>query len=117
MTVSPQEIIIEAPTSAGVVYGIQTLRQLLPPEIETRAPVASVIWQAPCVVIQDAPRFRWRGHMLDEARHFHGKETVLHTLDVMALQKLNIFHWHLTEDQGIHNLQRKPLPQVDNPVL
>jgi hexosaminidase len=100
LNVSPTAIIIEARETTGVFYGIQSLRQLLPIEIEERSPVSDVDWHIPCVLIEDKPRFAWRGFMIDEGRHFHGKETVLLTLDLMSLQKLNILHWHLTEDQG-----------------
>ena len=100
LSVSPQTIVIQATEPTGVFYGIQTLRQLLPAQIEKPALVSNITWQVPCVEIQDAPRFSWRGYMLDEGRHFHGKETVKRALDLMALQKLNILHWHLTEDQG-----------------
>jgi hexosaminidase len=100
LTVSPQAVLVEAPESTGVFYGIQTLRQLLPVEIEERHPVSDVDWRIPCMIITDQPRFAWRGFMLDEGRHFQGRDTVLKTLDLMALQKLNVFHWHLTEDQG-----------------
>jgi hexosaminidase len=98
--VSVDGLTLSAPESSGVFYGIQTLRQLLPLEVEEKAAQRDVPWQVPSVTICDWPRFRWRGHMLDEARHFHGKETVLRALDLMALQKLNVFHWHLTDDQG-----------------
>jgi hexosaminidase len=100
LDVSPGVVCIEAPEPAGVFYGIQMLRQLLPIEIESRAFIPDVVWKAPCVSIKDAPRFQWRGYMLDEGRHFHGKATVLRALDLMALQKLNVFHWHLTDNQG-----------------
>ncbi len=100
LEVRPEAIVIAAPGTTGVFYGIQTLRQLLPVEIEERRPVSGVGWRVPCVLIEDKPRFAWRGFMLDEGRHFHGKGTVLLTLDLMALQKLNVLHWHLTEDQG-----------------
>jgi hexosaminidase len=100
LTVHADRIEIEAPETAGIFYGIQTLRQLLPIEIEEKEQAEEVVWQAPGCVIRDWPRFAWRGFMLDEGRHFHGKATVLQLLDQMALQKLNIFHWHLTEDQG-----------------
>jgi hexosaminidase len=92
-------VTISAPTAAGVFFGLQTLRQLLPVEVEARHPL-DADWRFPCVVIEDWPRFPWRGFMLDEGRHFQGRETVLQILDLMALQKLNVFHWHLTEDQG-----------------
>ncbi len=100
LEVRPDVIIIKAPGTAGVFYGIQTLRQLFPVEIEERCPVLGFEWQVPCVLIEDKPRFAWRGFMLDEGRHFQGKETMLLTLDLMALQKMNVLHWHLTEDQG-----------------
>ena len=100
LTVSPQAVTIKAAEPAGVFYGIQTLRQLLPVEIERRAPVTGVAWRVPCVTVRDAPRFGWRGYMIDEGRHFHGQETIRRALDLMALQKLNVLHWHLTEDQG-----------------
>ena len=100
LVVEPESITIKAPTSNGVFYGIQTLRQLLPIEIEARNPVSGINWGIPCCQIKDQPRFPWRGYMLDEGRHFHGMESVLRTIDLMALQKLNILHWHLTEDQG-----------------
>ena len=100
LAVSPETVTIEAHDPAGIFYGLQTLRQLLPVEVESPQPVFGVNWQLACLVITDTPRFSWRGFMLDEGRHFHGKATVLLTLDLMALQKLNVFHWHLTEDQG-----------------
>jgi len=59
-----------------------------------------VEWEIPCLKMEDYPRFPWRGYMLDEARHFHGKDVVMRILDFMALLKLNKFHWHLTDDQG-----------------
>ncbi len=100
LSVEKSGVFITGSTPGGIFYGIQTLRQLLPVDIENRQPVTDVQWQIPCCQITDYPRFPWRGYMLDEGRHFHGKETVLQTLDFMALQKLNVFHWHLTEDQG-----------------
>ena len=100
LIISAESITVEALEPAGVFYGIQSLRQLLPVEVETRQPVSGVEWKLDCQVITDWPRFSWRGFMLDEGRHFQGRDTVLRTLDLMALQKLNVFHWHLTEDQG-----------------
>jgi hexosaminidase len=100
LSVSPTTVTVEAPTTTGVFYGIQTLRQLFPPQVECKSPVANTAWEVPCIEIEDAPRFAWRGYMMDEGRHFHGKETMLRTLELMALQKLNVLHWHLTEDQG-----------------
>ncbi|MBU6411654.1 MAG: family 20 glycosylhydrolase, partial [Verrucomicrobia bacterium] len=93
-------IVIRAPTQAGLFYGAQTLLQLLPPEIFSPSVVTNVDWNIPCVRIRDWPRFKWRGLMLDVSRHFFDKAEVEQILDEMALHKLNVFHWHLTDDQG-----------------
>ncbi|WP_405802336.1 beta-N-acetylhexosaminidase [Streptomyces halstedii] len=86
---------------AGVFWGAQTLRQLLGPEAFRRAPVASgPVRPVPFLEIEDAPRFGWRGMMLDVARHFMRKDDVLRYLDLLAAHKLNVFHFHLTDDQG-----------------
>ncbi|MEU6145152.1 beta-N-acetylhexosaminidase [Streptomyces sp. NPDC047081] len=87
--------------AAGVFWGAQTFRQLLGPDAFRRAPVRpEQDWDVPMVTVEDAPRFRWRGLMLDVARHFMPKEGVLRYLDLMASHKLNVFHFHLTDDQG-----------------
>jgi hexosaminidase len=85
---------------AGAFWGAQTLRQLLGPDAYRRAPLRRTGWALPEAEIQDAPRFRWRGLMLDVARHFTAKDGVLRHLDLMAAHKLNVFHFHLTDDQG-----------------
>ncbi|MEU8521481.1 beta-N-acetylhexosaminidase [Streptomyces sp. NBC_01216] len=86
---------------AGVFWGVQTLRQLLGPDAYRRAPADPARrWTVPATVIEDAPRFRWRGLMLDVARHFLPKDDVLRYLDLLAAHKLNVFHFHLTDDQG-----------------
>jgi hexosaminidase len=97
---TPGAITIRAATPAGIFYGMQTLRQLLPTAIFRDAPVQGVPWVVPAVHIEDVPRFSWRGAHLDVARHFHPKEFVKKYLDLLALHKLNRFHWHLTDDQG-----------------
>ena len=99
LKVSQNGIDISALTPTGLFYGVQTLRQLFPPEIESLTQ-KKVTLSIPCVIIEDFPRFPWRGFMLDEARHFFGKGVVKKILDLMAFLKLNIFHWHLTDDQG-----------------
>ncbi|ARP74101.1 beta-N-acetylhexosaminidase [Streptomyces sp. MUSC 125] len=92
---------IEGGSAAGVFWGAQTFRQLLGPDAFRRAPVRpGRRWELPAVTVQDVPRFRWRGLMLDVARHFMPKEGVLRYLDLMAAHKLNVFHFHLTDDQG-----------------
>ncbi|MET7369814.1 beta-N-acetylhexosaminidase [Streptomyces sp. NPDC005566] len=88
-------------SAAGVFWGAQTLRQLLGPEAFRRAPVSPGTQRGiPYTEIEDSPRFSWRGLMLDVARHFMPKEDVLRYLDLLAAHKLNVFHFHLTDDQG-----------------
>ncbi|MER6069352.1 beta-N-acetylhexosaminidase [Streptomyces sp. NPDC001817] len=94
-------ICIDGASEAGLFWGAQTFRQLLGPEAFRRAPVTGrTEWEFPAVTVRDAPRFRWRGLLLDVARHFMPKEGVLRYLDLMAAHKLNVFHFHLTDDQG-----------------
>jgi hexosaminidase len=103
LTVTPDGVAIGASQAAGVFYGVQTLRQLLPAELENGAAwPAGAQWTIPTVVIRDTPRFAWRGMMLDVARHFPpgGVEDVKRVIDLMALYKLNRLHLHLTDDQG-----------------
>lgn len=88
LSVRPDGIRITSSDAAGRFYAAQTLAQLMDGAVY------------PCVEIEDAPAFRWRGFLLDEGRHFFGKEVVLRLLDTMAMHKLNVLHWHLTEDQG-----------------
>lgn len=85
---------------AGVFYGCQSLLQLLPSEVYRRGRVLGVRWVIPVLSIQDAPRFAWRGVMLDVARHFMPKHDVLRFIDLMAMHRLNTLHLHLTDDQG-----------------
>ena len=101
LSVTPKRINIAASTPAGFFYAFQTLKQLMPRNVMAGVPDDSVEeWSVPCVFIVDQPRFSWRGFMLDEGRHFYGKEEIKKIIDVMAAYKMNRFHWHLTEDQG-----------------
>jgi hexosaminidase len=100
LVVSPRLVTVRAREPAGAFYGLQTVRQLLPPEVFREARVDSVSWTVPAVRIVDRPRFTWRGAHLDAGRHFMPKEFVKKYIDLLALQKMNSFHWHLTEDQG-----------------
>ena len=93
LDVGPRGITVEADDERGLLHGAATLLQLLPPTGHT--PVT-----LPALHIEDAPRFGWRGVMLDSARHFQGVDEIKRLLDAMALLKLNVFHWHLTDDQG-----------------
>jgi hexosaminidase len=100
LTASAEEATIRASKPTGLLHGSQTFRQLLPPEIFRRGTVAGVSWSIPAVEIEDRPSFGWRGSHLDVGRHFMPKEFVLKHIDLLALHKFNVFHWHLTEDQG-----------------
>ncbi|MEO8360721.1 MAG: family 20 glycosylhydrolase [Vicinamibacteria bacterium] len=99
LSVNTAGVRITATSAAGLFYGAQTLRQLLPPYLEHKAarPRPIVI---PAVEIADRPRFEWRGAMLDVARHFFGPSDIERYLDLMALHKLNRLHLHLSDDQG-----------------
>ncbi|WP_375373532.1 family 20 glycosylhydrolase [Micromonospora sp. ATA51] len=97
--VAPAEVRIVADTAAGLWYGVQTLRQLLPSAVESPTPVAER-WVVPGGLVVDRPRFPYRGAMLDVARHFFGVADVLRVIDHLARYKLNHLHLHLTDDQG-----------------
>ncbi|MDR2682580.1 MAG: beta-N-acetylhexosaminidase [Dysgonamonadaceae bacterium] len=99
LSVQKELITLEAQSAQGIFYGMQTLRQLLPSQIE-RPFLGNVAWTVPCLEIEDAPRFAYRGLMLDVVRHFHSKEFVMKFIDMLAYHKMNTFHWHLTDDQG-----------------
>ncbi|SPF03184.1 beta-N-acetylhexosaminidase [Streptomyces sp. MA5143a] len=93
--------LIQGGSAAGVFRGAQTFRQLLGPDAYRRAPLSpDQDWDLPEVTVEDAPRFAWRGLLLDVARHFLPKDQVLRYLDLMAAHKLNVLHFHLTDDQG-----------------
>ncbi len=100
LSVEPKSVLITGRIPAGVFYGIQTLRQLLPVQIERESLVEGVDWVVPCVEIRDKPRFPYRGLHLDVGRHFFPVSFIKRYIDLMALHKMNYFHWHLTEDQG-----------------
>ncbi|MFE2494830.1 beta-N-acetylhexosaminidase [Streptomyces scopuliridis] len=101
ISVDGEAIRIEGGAAAGVFWGAQTVRQLLGPDAYRGAPLDPAReWSLPMTLIEDAPRFGWRGLMLDVARHFMPKDGVLRYLDLLAAHKLNVFHFHLTDDQG-----------------
>jgi hexosaminidase len=100
LTIQKDNVTIQAKTQHGLFYGIMTLKQLLPPEIFSETKVGGVQWKVPCVTITDTPRFQWRGMHLDVCRHFMPREFVKKYINLIALHKMNVFHWHLTEDQG-----------------
>lgn len=100
LVVDKNGVTIRASTERAGFYGLVTMLQLLPPQIESQTLAANVDWVVPFVQIKDQPRFPWRGMHLDVCRHFVPVEFIKKQLDVMALFKMNTFHWHLTEDQG-----------------
>lgn len=100
LLVTGKGIRIIAAKPAGLFYAVQTLRQLFPPEIESRQIVKEKKWLIPCVEIFDKPRFSWRGLMLDVSRHFFNKDEVKRFIDDMAAYKFNLLHLHLTDDDG-----------------
>lgn len=110
MVVSSIGIKITANTVGGLFYGTQTLLQLLPKEIESKSRLKA-IWSVPNVTITDYPRLAWRGIMLDVSRHFFKKEEIKRYIDELARMKYNIFHWHLTDDEG-WRIEIKSLPKL-----
>lgn len=100
LDVTKDGVVVVAKTAQGLFYGMQSFLQLLPAEIESPSKVNGIAWQAPAVSIKDAPRFGYRGIMLDPCRHFMPVENVKKYLDVLSLFKMNRMHWHLTDDQG-----------------
>ncbi|MFN5421836.1 MAG: beta-N-acetylhexosaminidase [bacterium] len=98
--VTPESVDIKAKDPVGVFYAIQSLLQLLPPEIEGRSISSTIAWKLPSVIIRDAPAFRYRGLMLDVSRHFLPLPFLKRLIDLMAMQKMNNLHLHLTDDQG-----------------
>ena len=98
LIVSKKGIKIIASNNTGWFYGVQSLVQLFPVPTDASKNVSSV--KIPAVTIKDSPRFSWRAFMLDESRYFKGMEQVKLLLDEMAFLKMNVFHWHLTDDQG-----------------
>jgi hexosaminidase len=111
LNVTSQNVQISANTPAGIFYGIQTLMQLFPKEIEKGSISISTTWMIPAVSITDQPRFAWRGVMFDVSRHFYSKEYVMKYIDQLARYKYNLLHLHLTDDNG-WRVEIKSLPKL-----
>jgi hexosaminidase len=94
LSVTPSSIKIVANNKAGILYGMQSVLQTLP-SIRTNQTL-----EVPCMEITDQPRFKWRGMHLDVSRHFFSADVIKEYIDLMAIYKMNIFHWHLCDDQG-----------------
>ena len=100
LEVTTNTVVARAADDIGLFYAAQTIRQLLPATIEGTKKVANARWEIPALKINDTPRFQWRGYMLDVSRTFYGVDVIKKYLDILALYKLNVFHFHLTDDQG-----------------
>ena len=103
LVVTPEKALLEAPSPLGVMHGLETLLQLVALDAES--------FHFPAVSIQDRPRFPWRGLLIDVARHWQPVEVILRNLDAMAAFKMNVFHWHLSEDQGFR-MESKRFPKL-----
>jgi hexosaminidase len=111
LIVNPNSVSLSANKPAGLFYGMQTLVQLLPKEIESKTVVNKKTWTIPSITITDYPRFGWRALMFDVSRHFFTKQDVKTFIDNMVLYKYNLLHLHLTDDQG-WRIEIKSLPNL-----
>jgi len=111
LSVTPKKITVNANEPEGLFYGVQSLVQLFPPEIESATVVRNIKWEAPTVEIMDYPRFEWRGLMFDVSRHFFTKAEVKQFIDQMVRYKFNLLHMHLTDDEG-WRIQIKAYPRL-----
>ncbi|MEO7282545.1 beta-N-acetylhexosaminidase, partial [Gelidibacter sp.] len=100
MDVNSDRVLISAKGNAGFLYGLETLRQLLPTAIESSKLVSNESWEIPNLTIKDHPRYRYRGLMLDVSRHFFEIDYLKETIDRLAMLKMNVLHLHLVDDQG-----------------
>jgi hexosaminidase len=103
LSVKNNKIEISAKQAVGIFYAFQTIRQLLPTDVEKKSVVPGLALTVPCCEIEDEPRFVYRGFMLDVCRHFSPYESVKRYLDLLTLHKFNNFHFHLTEGMGLSN--------------
>lgn len=113
VTVNEDNVTIEAQSRMGLFWGIQTLRQLFSVDIESQTAIDKTQWAIPEVSIEDQPRFGFRGMHLDVARHFFPPSFVKRYIDILAMYKMNKFHWHLTEDQG-WRIEIKKYPKLQS---
>ncbi|MCU0461998.1 MAG: beta-N-acetylhexosaminidase [Bacteroidales bacterium] len=100
LAITPKRITINAKTAVGFFYAVQTIRQLLPDMVEKQEVIEGLKLSVPACIIKDEPRFSYRGMHLDVGRHMFPVATIKRYIDMLALHKMNTFHWHLTEDQG-----------------
>lgn len=112
LNVLADRVVIEANNRIGLFWGFQSLRQLLPAKIEAKSALTGFSWVMPQVTITDAPVYKHRGSMLDVARHIFSVDMVKRYIDMLAMYKMNVFHWHLTEDQG-WRIESKVFPELN----
>ncbi|MGA9650338.1 beta-N-acetylhexosaminidase [Pedobacter sp.] len=111
LNVNPTQIVITANKPAGIFWGVQSLIQLFPAEIESKELIKNIKWTAPCVDVIDYPKLGWRGLMFDVARHFFTKQEVKQFIDDMVRYKFNLLHLHLADDEG-WRIEIKGLPKL-----
>lgn len=111
ISVTSDKIVINSSCSKGAFYAVQTLRQLLPVELESKTAIESVKWVIPAVTIKDSPRFEYRGLMVDVSRNFIPKENILKIIEAASMLKINKLHFHLVDDQG-WRLEIKKYPRL-----
>ncbi|UFH56112.1 beta-N-acetylhexosaminidase [Spirosoma sp. KNUC1025] len=111
LTVTPKQIVITAEQPQGFFYGVQSLMQLMPAAVFSSAKVDGVTWSVPACTVEDQPRYGYRGSMLDVGRYFYPVPFIKKYIDLLAVHKMNTFHWHLTEDQG-WRIEIKKYPEL-----
>lgn len=111
LNISKKGATIVGTTPSGVFYGVQTLLQLLPAQVRSSKKVENLALTLPYCTVEDSPVFQWRGLMLDVSRHWFDKQEVMRYIDQLAEYKMNVFHWHLTDDQG-WRLEIKSHPEL-----
>lgn len=115
LQIGPEKVCLLASDKAGLFYAMQSFRQLLPADVEKKEVVRGIDWKVPCMEIVDKPQYVWRGYMQDVSRTFYPVEVVKKYLDIMALYKLNVLHFHLTDDQG-WRIEIRKYPQLTSPL-
>ena len=100
LEITPKLIVIRATDEAGMFYAVQSLVQLFPPEIFSKTVQQNIQWKVPCLIVKDKPKYSYRAFMLDSSRQFQTTKFIKRYLDLLALMKINVFHWHLTDGQG-----------------
>ncbi len=100
LVIADKRVTITANTAQGVFWGVQTLRQLMPEEVEQNEVAPNTVWEIATGTIRDYPVYGWRGSMIDVARHFFGVDDIKRYIDLVSLYKINVLHLHLSDDQG-----------------